>query len=121
MKQIIRKFFASIRQKLFEARMEREIYFRIFPHMNQEADHGYSFDSKDEMVRAHIRGRLQTSLDVDLIERAAARMPEAYGDAFRYIVYRDLGRRMERYMELAERRIQPETCDPHDIATSALQ
>lgn len=117
----IRTFFASIRQKLFEARMEREIYFRIFPHMNQEADHGYPFGSKDEMVRAHIHGRLQTRLDVDLIQQAAARMPQAYGDAFRYIVYRDLNQRMEMYMKLAEKRLQPETCDPRDVATCALQ
>ena len=119
MKQHIKKFFATIRQKLFEARMEREIYFGIFPHMNQEANHGYPFNSKDELVRAHIRGRLQSRLDLDLIQQAAARMPQAYGDAFRYIVYRDLSQRMEMYMKLAEKRLQPETCDPRCVATHA--
>jgi hypothetical protein len=119
MTQGIAKFLASIRRKLFAARVDREIFFKIFPHLNQKADHGYSFKSNDEMVRAHVRGHLQTSLDLDLIERVAARMPKAYGDAFRYIVYRDLNKRMEEYMELAERRIQPETCDPRWIATHA--
>ena len=38
---IVSKFFANIRQKLFVMRIEREIYFRIFPHINGEAYNGY--------------------------------------------------------------------------------
>ena len=104
------KFFASIRRKLFNWRLNWEIFHKIFPHLRQEANHGYPFKSDDEMTRLHIRGRLQTKIDLDLIERAAARMPKAYGEAFRYLMYRDLQQRMERYMEVAEERIQPVTC-----------
>ena len=119
MRQGIGKFLASIRRKLFAARVDREIFFKIFPHLNQEADHGYPFKSDEEIFRARVRGNLQTSLDLDLIERAAARMPKAYGEGFRYIVYRDLNERMETYLEIAERRIQPETCDPRCVAARA--
>jgi len=119
MKQGIGKFFAGIRRRLFAARVDREIFFRIFPHLNQESDHGYPFDSDDEMVALHVRGRFQNKLDLDLVEQAAARMPKAYGDAFRYIVYRDLNKRMEMYMEIAEQRMQPETCDAECVATHA--
>ena len=115
----IGKFVAGIRQKMFAARVNREIFQEIFPHMRGDADRGYSFHSDDEIVRANIRGRLQTKLDLDLIDRAAARMPEAYGRAFRHIFYRDLQKRMEMYMEIAEERIQPETCDPRFVATRA--
>ena len=41
MKNIIGKFFAGIRQKLFTARTEREIFDRIFPHLEREKNHGY--------------------------------------------------------------------------------
>ena len=51
---------------------------------------------------------------------AAGKMPKAYGDAFRYIAYRDLNERMKMYLEIAERRIQPETCDPRFVATRAV-
>ncbi len=55
----------------------------------------------------------------ELIEKRAARMPAAYGKAFRYIAYRDLNERMKMYLEIAERRIQPETCDSRLVATQA--
>jgi len=119
MKKIIGKFFAKIRQKLFTARIEREIYHKIFLHLNQVADHGYPFDSKDEMVRLHIRGNLTAQRNLDIIERTAGKMPKAYGDAFRYIAYRDLNERMKMYRELAERRVYHEECDPRFVATRA--
>ena len=71
------------------------------------------------MVRMHIHGGLDAQIKLDLIERTAAKMPKAYGDAFRYIAYRDLNERMKMYLEIAERRIQPETCDPRLVATQA--
>lgn len=115
----IGKFVATIRQKLFAARFNWEIFHKIFPHLKGETDHGYPFDSEEKMCRLHIRGRLQTRLDLDMIERAASRMPKAYGDAFRYLVYRDLQQRLEKYMEVAEERIQSDACDPRFIARCA--
>ena len=119
MKKIIGKFFASIRQKLFKQRVNREIFHKIFPHLNGQANHGYPFSSDDEMVRLHIRGGLDAQMRFDMIERTAARMPKAYGDAFRYIAYRDLNERMKMYLEIAAERIQPETCDPRFVARLA--
>jgi hypothetical protein len=119
MKKIIGKFFASIRQKLFNQRVNWEIFHKIFPHLNRRADHGYPFSSKDEMVKLHIRGGLDAQMRFDMIERTAAKMPKAYGDAFRYIAYRDLNERMKMYLEIAAERVQPETCDPRFVARLA--
>ena len=115
----IGKLVVRIQRFLFAARVNREIFQRIFPHLNREANHGYPFACDEEMARLHTRGRLQTSLDMDLLERTAARMPKAYGEAFRYIVYRDLNERMEMYLEIAEQRMQPESCDARLVATHA--
>jgi hypothetical protein len=112
-------FFAKIRLKRFDRRVNQEIFQKIFSHLNGEANHDYPFDSKDEMVRLHIRGGLDAQIKLDMIERTAAKMPKAYGDAFRYVAYRDLNERMKLYLKIAERRIQPETCDPRLVATHA--
>src|ERR1039457_3787851 len=119
MKKIIGKFFVNIRQKLLNQRVNREIFQKIFPHINKEADHGYPFGSKDEMVRLHIRSGLDAQMKFDMIERTAAKMPKAYGDAFRYIAYRDLNERMKMYLEIAAERIQSETCDSRFVARLA--
>ena len=115
----IKSFFAKIRQKFFNWRIDWEIYHKIFPHLNQHANHGYPFDSKDEMVRLHIRSGLDAHVKFNMIEWLAAKMPKAEGDAFRYIAYRDLNERMKMYLEIAAERIQPESCDPHLVATHA--
>src|SRR5260221_11344349 len=112
-------FFTNIRRKFFNWRVNREIFHQISPHLRKEADHGYPFDSKDDMVRLHIRGNLHASLNLRLIEQTAARMPKFQGDAFRYIAYRDLNERMEMYLELAGQCAQPETCNPRFVATHA--
>jgi hypothetical protein len=113
------KFFANIRRKLFNRRVNREIFDKIFPQLNGETNHGYPFDSTDEMVKLHIHSGLDAQMKFDMIERTAARLPQAYGDAFRYVAYRDLNERMEMYLEIAAERIQPETCDPRFVATHA--
>lgn len=119
MKKIIGKFFASIRQKLFNQRVNREIFHKIFPHLNQVADHGYPFGTKDEMVKLHIHGNLAAHGTLRLIERAAGKMPKAEGDAFRYIAYRDLNKRMEMYLKLAEQCEYQDNCDPRFVARLA--
>lgn len=110
------KFFANIRRKLFAARINREIHQRIFPQLNGEANHGYPFVSYDEMVRLHIHSGLNAQIQFDMIERTAAKLPKAYGDAFRYVAYRDLNERIEMYLDAAKQRIQPETSDPRLVA-----
>ena len=115
----LKLFFAKLRLKRFDRRVNQEIFQKIFSHLNGEANHGYPFDSNDEMVRLHIRNNLQVGLNLRRIGEMAGQMPKAYGDAFRYIAYRDLNERMKMYLEIAERRIQPETCDPRLVATHA--
>jgi hypothetical protein len=119
MKKIIGKFFANIRRKLFNRRVNREIFDKIFPHLNQEANHGYPFNSEEEYEKKCLYAELDAKLHVEIIEKRAARMPEAYGKAFRYIAYRDLNERMKMYLEIAEERIQPQTCDPRLVARHA--
>ena len=89
------KFFAKIRRKQFNRRIENEIYQKIFAHLNGRANHGYPFDSDDKMIRLHIRNNLQAGLNLRRIGELAAKMPKAYGNAFRYIAYRDLNEFME--------------------------
>lgn len=119
MKKRIGKFFATIRQKLFAARISREIYHKIFPHLNQVADHGYPFKSDEEIVDMNMKAFLTTGSTLWLIERAAIKMPKAEGDAFRHIVYRDLQKRMWRYVEFAHDRMHASDCEPRFVATRA--
>lgn len=115
------KFFAKIRRKQFNRRIENEIYQKIFAHLNGRANHGYPFDSDDKMIRLHIRNNLQAGLNLRRIGELAAKMPKAYGNAFRYIAYRDLNEFMERYLELAEERIYDPTLEDHRFAVKAIQ
>ena len=115
----IKLFFAKIRRVYFNWRVNREIFNRIFPHLRNEGHYSYPFRSKDEIVKLHIRGNLHAGLNLRLIGHTAARMPKLQGDAFRYIVYRDLNERMEMYLALAEECIQPEICDPQFVAAPA--
>ena len=119
MKTIIGKFFANIRQKFFNWRVNREIFHQISPHLRKEANNGYSFSSKDELAAAYIHSGLDAQIKFDMIERTAAKMPKFQGDAFRYIAYRDLNERMKKYLELAAERVQPEMCGTRFVATHA--
>jgi hypothetical protein len=116
---IIGKFVSKIRRKLFARRVEGEIYQKIFPHLNGAANHGYPFASTEEMEHHMVRGCLHARLNLQIIDRTAAQLPKAEGEAFRYIAYRDLNERMEMYLALAEERTRPETCDTRLVATRA--
>jgi hypothetical protein len=113
------KFFTNIRRKLFGERINREIFDKIFPHLNGHANHGYPFHSREEFEKHCLHAELDAKLSIELIEKRAARLPKAYRDAFRYVAYRDLNERMEMYLQIAAERIQPETCDPRLVATHA--
>src|SRR5882724_3958874 len=88
-------FFAKIRQKLFNWRLEWEIYNQIFSHLNREKQHDYPFESREELLEVVIRGNHRITHEIAAIEQQAGRMGKAYGEAFRYVMYRDLTSRME--------------------------
>jgi hypothetical protein len=117
--EIIRKFIANIRRKLFAARTEREIYFKIFPHLNHRADHGYPFSSSDELEKSHLKCFYNVSKTLEEINRAAIKMPKAEGDAFRYIVARDLNEQVTMYLEFARSRECNCEYEPQPVATAA--
>ena len=119
MQNIIGKFFKEIRQRLFAARIRREIYGKIFPHLTQEANHGYPFKSDEEIVGTNQEAFLATESTLRLIERAAGNMPKSEGDAFRHIVYRDLQEQMWRYVKFAHERMQPADSDARFVAARA--
>ena len=115
----IKLFFANIRRKFFNWRINREIFHRISPHLRNEGNHGYPFHSKDEMAEQHIHSGLNAHIKFDMIELTAAKMPRFQGDAFRYIAYRDLNDRMEMYLALAKESVQPDECDPRSVMCHA--
>jgi hypothetical protein len=63
---------------------------------------------------------------VQEIERDITRMPKAYGEAFRFILYRELKAckemprdRVKMFKMLARQRVQPAACDPRFVARHA--
>jgi len=119
-------FFSKIRFAWFMNRIDAEIEHRIFPHLTNEGDYGYPFDSDEELRKFCRDCQLDSLPFVQEIERSIIRMPEAYSEAFRYILYRELKAcremsraRMKMFSMLAYRRIYPETCDPRYIARRA--
>ena len=113
----MKKFIANPRRKLLNRRINREIYHKIFQHLNGWGTHGYPFNSDDEIVKMNMEAFLTTGSMVRLIERAASKMPKSEGEAFRHIAYRDLQKRMWMYVHFAEERMQPDGCDPCFVAT----
>jgi hypothetical protein len=104
MKQKIGKFIAKLRKRLLTKRVEREIYHKIFRHINRHGDFGYPFSSGEGLLKSRLEGFIQARKTLHDIDRAAGRMQEAEGNAFRYIVARDLNERMEMYMQFAHER-----------------
>jgi hypothetical protein len=119
MKNVIGKLILNINNILFATSVDREIYNRIFPHLEHEKHCGYSFGSDEEFAAQRKCDRSEFNRLVRSIEYNADRMPKAYGEAFRYIAIRDLKARAEMYEQLAHEQIQPETCDPHLVAKRA--
>ncbi|HVT27127.1 MAG TPA: hypothetical protein VHE81_03830 [Lacipirellulaceae bacterium] len=94
---------ARLRQQLFRHKVDFVIFHRIFPHLEREAVHDYEFNTDAELRAA------TASLDVrallDSIDAQVTHMPKAYGDAFRYIMHRDIQQRLTMYARLARRRL----------------
>jgi len=113
-KKPIISFFARATCKFFDKRINREIFDRIMPHLQREHDYGYPFDSREEM-RTQTE-QLNPEQLLAQIEEHIQNMPTGYGEAFRYILHRDLHERLCKYQSLARRRMR-RPCDPRFIAT----
>ena len=103
----IKLFFSYVRLALFTWRLEWEIFQRIAPQIHQEKDCGYSFGSEEELLEAAASGELEARSRLQIIERQAGYMGKSYGEAFRYVMYRDLNSRLLLYVKLAQWRVPP--------------
>lgn len=91
-------------QKL-EERINREIYGRLFPHLNAEQDHKYPFVNDRELV-AHTE-TLDIQAALEKAERQISELPEAYGRCFRYAMRREICEKLRAYTALANCRTEP--------------
>ena len=101
----IKSFFAYFCFCVFTTRLEREIFHRIFPHLNGEKDHGCPFNWDQELWKQRHHGNLEVLYRIELIESQADHMGKAYGEAFRYIMYRNLNACLLPYVKLAQWRV----------------
>lgn len=109
-------FLQQLRQKFLDNRVSREIFDRIFPHIQGEKNHGYAFRSSSEMDAE--TAKLDAQALLEKIERHASNMPEAYSQAFRHVMHRDLNARLQMYEKIAQQRVR-RTCDPRFVAEHA--
>lgn len=110
-------WFARIRRKFFKWHLSREIFDKIFPHLECEQNHGYPFRTDAEMNAQTEALNVQALLDD--VERQAKKLPKAYGEAFRHIMHRDLSERLNWYAAEARRHTHPATIDPRFVARHA--
>jgi hypothetical protein len=107
---IIEKFLATIRRKRFAQNAEREIYHKIFPHLNGRADHGYPFSSDAQLEQKNKEDFYKLSKCLEEIYLAAGRMPTAQGEAFRHIAARNLDAEMRMILLYASARKREQPC-----------
>ena len=119
MKKLIGKFIANIRRKRLIAHIEREIYHKIFPHLNGHADHGYPFSSDEGLFKARLEGFVSARNTLHRIDEAARKMAKAESNAFRYIVARDLNERLAFYLKYAQDRDYTPKDEPCLVAQAA--
>ena len=119
-------FFKNIRYTWFVIRMEREIYNRIFPHLENETGSWIPVRLDEELAKLCQDNEIAALPFVQNIERDIVQMPKAYGEAFRYILYRELKARrtmsrsrVKMFKMLARVYIHPEPCDPKFVASRA--
>jgi len=98
-------FFSELRQKLFDWRLNYEIFDRIFPHLLRERNWGYEFKTEEEVCSCTLA--LDAQLALAKIEEQATRMPDAYRKAFRYVMHRNLQAELKKYELAARRRTRP--------------
>lgn len=103
----IKSFFAKIRYKLFVCFIEWEIYHKIFPHLLKRKMCEYPFSSDEELSRVNTQGLLNIERFSKIIGGRAEKMDKAYGEAFQYIMYRDLNKRMVMFERLIKQQTYP--------------
>jgi superfamily I DNA and RNA helicase len=96
--------FANNQQQMLAARVEWEINQMIFPHVKQQADHGYPFATIDDVLKECYRNRMEAMVNLDAIGSAIAKMQPEYNDAFSYIAFREINNLVSVFLELAEQR-----------------
>lgn len=112
----IKSFFANISQKLFAQHIHQEIEHCIFPQLVGDKNCRYPFeDSEKKLEELAAFGGFDAQLNLDMIESRAKQLPDTYGNAFRYLMYRDLNARMKMYLEF----VQNHT--PHKVAPVVSQ
>ncbi len=115
----IRSFFATVRLKLLMWRIQREIYHRIAQQIHEGTALGYPFNSLDELAQTAHQASFDTRFRLTAIRKNAPQTGEAYGDAFLYIMHRDINRRLDMYEKHMRQCTMPKTCDPKFVATRA--
>jgi hypothetical protein len=115
-------FFARFFQKFFQRKIDHEIHERIFDHLNAlrgdayefhtPKEHGYDFGT-DEDLEARTEAYQMPEL-LRSLEEQIENMPGAYARAFRYILHRDISRRLRMFEEVGRRRLN-RSCDPRPI------
>lgn len=91
-------------QKL-EEQINGEIYGRLFPHLNNDQNHGYPFANDRELV-AHSE-TLDIHAALEEVEKQIDELPPAYGRCFRFAIRRDMCEKLRAYKALADRRTEP--------------
>ena len=107
---IIEKFLAKIRRKQFADNTEREIYHKIFSHLNGQADYGYPFSSDAQLEHKNKEDFYQLAKCLEEIYLAAGRMPKAEGEAFLHIAARNLSVEMRMHLLYASARKDKQPC-----------
>lgn len=110
-------FFALIRRKFFEWSTDGEIFGMIFRHLGGEKRYDYPFRTREEMD-AETR-RLDASALLEEVESRISRMPKAQGQAFRYMMHRDISERLRMYGEFARKNESHKACYARYVVTHA--
>ncbi len=109
-------FLANLQYKFLKWRVNREIYNRIMAHNRGNDCHDYPFMDREQMLK--LTEMLDVQALLDDTEACIAQMPTGYGQAFRYIMHRNLCQQLLRYHQLAKWQARPRTV-PAAYATKA--
>jgi hypothetical protein len=113
----MKKFFSRMASLWFAWKIEREIYMKLFPHLEGEKDCGYQF--RNDVEIACETDALDVRAALAEIERNISAMPKAYGESFRFVFRRDAFRFLMAYRDLAGQRIRPPMPDSRTIPRRA--
>jgi len=95
------------------SRREQEVH-QIFAHINGRKTHGFPFSNRAQMNQQTEAYARNVRAMLDLIDGQAPEMGAAYGDAFRYLMHRDIYARLEMYAKKAQQQV------PHESRVAAF-